>query len=96
LTYTYDGSFKILTLTLDIWLTNNWQPSSISTYSYNSNGYVDSILTQTAIIILQNASLITYTYNSDNTPSVVLSQTWNGISWVNASRQLILTMAIKQ
>jgi hypothetical protein len=78
--------FKILTLTLDIWLTNNWQTSSIATYSYNSNGYVDSILTQTAIIILQNSSLTTYTYNSDNTPNVVLSQLWNGVSWLNASR----------
>ncbi|QEC68773.1 T9SS type A sorting domain-containing protein [Panacibacter ginsenosidivorans] len=86
-TYTYDGSFKILTITIDLWLSNTWQTSAISTYSYNTNGYVDSILTQSALIILQNTSLVTYTYNSDNTPSVVLNQTWDGVSaWVNASR----------
>jgi Secretion system C-terminal sorting domain len=90
-TYTYDGSFKLLNLSIDIWQTNHWQQISLATYSYNTNGYTDSIFGQIAVLGLQNASLTIYTYNNDGTPSQILFQTWNPSiipTWINSQRSV--------
>ena len=89
-TNTYEGSSKKLVLTSNEgYILGSWTPVSKTSYSYDSNNYLDSTLTQLYLFGLYTNSLLTInTNNSDGTPNVVINKTWNFLTlvWENYSR----------
>ena len=87
--YTYDNSFKVLLLNIQYWEDGNWKDGIVTTYSYNANGYYDSILvTDYSFDPLGFLLLATYTNNSDGTPNQVVHQSKFGADeWQNVYRE---------
>jgi hypothetical protein len=88
-TYTYNGSHKVTTATLDNYTSGNWVPFSQDTYSYDGSGFLITTVSQlwdSGLASYKNSTQSSYTNNSDGTPSVVVTQLWNGSSYDNQSR----------
>ncbi len=67
----------------------SWQNSSLSIYTYNSNGNLSQTVNQSwnpVTSTWENFTRITNTYNNNNGISEQLTESWNGTAWENDSR----------
>lgn len=88
--YTYNASKEILTETSQIFW-DTWIDYSKDTYTYDSNGKLTSMVTQTMDLlsgmVLKNSSQTLYSYNDDGTEKQIVNQIWNILNqWEDESR----------
>ena len=90
-TFTYNGSFKVLTRVTQIWVGGAWTNQGLYAFTYNADGTVN----QEVIQIWNQGSMswvnyyrTSYTYNADKTDHQSVSEQWDGVSnWVNSARR---------
>jgi hypothetical protein len=77
--YTYNTSFKILSIVGQNWSSDHWSNYTFTSNKYDKNGYADSVLVQLshADLPFENSSLATNIYNSDGTLQQTINKNWN-------------------
>jgi hypothetical protein len=87
--YTYDGSKRILTEKMQMWMDPDWMDVSISTNTYNANGLLINKLSKNGFFgSMSNFMQVDYSYNPDGTENQTMIQIWNTESqtWKNEMR----------
>lgn len=88
--FTYNGSFKTISLKTELWLLNHWSNYALITYSYDNNGYADSVLVQLSSNDgpFENATLDITVNNSNGMPLQTINRKWNKTttSWDNNAK----------
>ena len=88
--YTYDVSLKILSIVDQSWNIDHWSNYKSISNKYDSNGYVDSVITQSSYNDepFENTNLDIYMNDNDGTPLQTINQFWKKVSlyWANYSK----------
>lgn len=94
LTYTYDVSFKILSIVGQTWSFDHWSNYISTSNKYDNNGYADSVLVQLSYEDhpFENSSLTININNNDGTLQQTINKIWNKatLSWDNASKYSVV------
>ena len=87
MSFTYDGSSRILTALSETWNGTSYDQASRVVYTYNGSGRVATVTNQSWIGAWQDISRTTYTYDGSGNETLSLTETWLGI-WSNSSQTI--------
>lgn len=98
--FTYNASKKVLTEASQNWLGIMWQSSLTKTNTYDANGRLQTVVSQSFDMLTQqmkNYRKTDYTYNADGSSNQTTNQSWNASGqWENSSRSTSNYNASKQ
>jgi hypothetical protein len=87
--YTYDGSKRILSEKMQMWMDPEWIDVSLTTNTYNANGLIINKLSKNGFFgAMNNFMQVNYSYNSDGTEDQTVIQIWDTQTgtWENQMR----------